>query len=83
VYVELYIPSQYSHSFSVLDTTLPLYGSFLLLPLRRVPCSTQNIHFLRKTLNDTSNFLVFMCGVIGDSLTELGLGIGSPRGREP
>jgi hypothetical protein len=36
-----------------------------------------------KALNDTSNFLIFMYGVIGDSLTELGLGIGSPGGREP
>jgi hypothetical protein len=39
--------------------------------------------FSEKALNDTSNFLIFMYGVIGDSLTELGLGIGSPRGRKP
>jgi hypothetical protein len=39
--------------------------------------------FSEKALNDTSNFLVFIYGAIGDSLTELGLGIGSPRGREP
>jgi len=38
--------------------------------------------FSEKALNDTNNFLIFMYGVIDDSLTELGLGIGSPRGRE-
>jgi len=35
--------------------------------------------FSEKALNDTSKFLIFMYGVIGDSLAELGLGIGSPR----
>jgi hypothetical protein len=34
------------HSFSVSVAALPLYGNFLLLLLRRVPCSRQNIHFL-------------------------------------
>lgn len=39
--------------------------------------------FSERVLNDTSNLLTFLFDVIGDSVTELGLEIGSPRGREP
>jgi len=71
VYMEVYTPSHYT---PFLYEILPYH--FMVISY----CSHSGGYhvadriniFSEKTLNDTSNFLIFMYGAVGDSLTELG-----------